>query len=49
MWLDAKVVPFREAVGDWCDDPVDVETDEVQELAHEHGDLGSVDAVWAEY
>ena len=45
--LYAQVVPGPEAVGRGLDDPVDVDADQVQELAAHHGDLGRVDAVGA--
>src|SRR3990172_6528007 len=47
--LDPQVVPGPVAVGHRLDDPVDVDAEQVQELARHHRDLGGVDAVGAEH
>src|SRR3989304_4441200 len=46
--LDARGMAGPETVGDGFDDPVDVQAEEVEELAGHHRDLGGVDAVRTE-
>jgi cobalamin biosynthesis protein CbiG len=45
--LDAQMVAGFVAVGDRCGDPVDVQTQQVQQLPPHDGDLGGVDAIGA--
>ena len=46
--LDAQVIAGAEAVGGRLQHPIDVASEQVQQLAADHGDLSRVDAVGAE-